>query len=61
MDAARYRWLAAHARSTGEHWGGRWSLIVDGPAPMRHDEEDALDAAVDAAMALHAANCGRAA
>lgn len=49
-DARRYRWLAAHARSTAEHWGGRWSLVIDGPAPRRHDEEDALDEAIDAAM-----------
>lgn len=50
-DAARYRWLARHARSTAEHWGGRWSLVIDGPAPKCDDEEDALDEAVDAAMA----------
>ena len=31
-DAQRYRWLSAHARSTAEHWGGRWSLVIDGPA-----------------------------
>lgn len=48
-DAERYRWLAAHARSVGEHWGGRWSLVIDGPAPTRDDCEDALDAAIDAA------------
>ena len=36
-DAARYRFLAAHCRRTSEHWGGRWSIIVDGPAPaLRH-------------------------
>lgn len=52
-DAARYRWLAAHARSTTEHWGGRWSLVIEGPAPRKHDEEDALDEAVDAAMRVH--------
>lgn len=50
-DAERYRWLAAHCRSTAEHWGGRWSIIVDGPAPVQHDEEDAFDAAIDAARA----------
>ncbi|HNB45600.1 MAG TPA: hypothetical protein PLL72_15485 [Burkholderiaceae bacterium] len=49
-DAARYRWLAAHARSTAEHWGGRWSLVIEGPAPARNDCEDAIDAAVDEAM-----------
>jgi hypothetical protein len=48
-DAARYRWLAAHCRNTAEHWRGRWSIVVEGPAPVRADE-DALDAAIDAAM-----------
>lgn len=55
-DAARYRWIAAHARSTAEHRGGRWSLVIDGPAPSRNDCEDALDAAVDAAMKRHNTN-----
>ena len=36
-DAERYRWLAQHARATSEHWGGRWSLVIDGPAPVRED------------------------
>lgn len=49
-DAERYRWLAAHARITSEHWGGRWSLVIDGPAPKSHNSEDDLDAAIDAAM-----------
>jgi len=49
LDAARYRFLAAHCRSTSEHWGGRWSIIVDGPAPKSHDSEDYFDAAIDAA------------
>ena len=49
-DAKRYRWLAAYARSTSEHWGGRWSLVIDGPAPKSHNSEDDLDAAIDAAM-----------
>lgn len=49
-DAARFRWLAAHCRSTAEHWGGRWSIVVEGPAPTRHDDEDAFDVAIDAAM-----------
>ena len=49
-DAARYRWLATRCRSTAEHGGGRWSIVVDGPAPVRDDCKDALDAAVDAAM-----------
>jgi len=49
-DAARYRWLAAHCRSTAEHWGGRWSIIVEGPAPKSHNSEDDFDAAIDAAI-----------
>ena len=48
-DAARYRFIAGHCRSTSEHWGGRWSIIVDGPAPKSHDSEDDFDEAVDAA------------
>ena len=50
-DAERYRWLAGHCRSTSEHWGGRWSIVVDGPAPKSHDSEDDFDAAIDAAIA----------
>jgi len=49
-DAERYRWLAAHARNTLEHWGGRWSLVIDGPAPKSRNSEDDLDDAIDAAM-----------
>ena len=48
-DAARYRFLASHCRRTSEHWGGRWSIVVEGPAPKSHDSEDDFDAAVDAA------------
>jgi len=51
LDAERYRWLAASCRSTSEHWGGRWSIIIDGPAPKSHDSEDDFDAAIDAARA----------
>jgi len=51
LDAMRYRWLAASCRSTSEHWGGRWSIIIDGPAPKSHDSEDDFDAAIDAARA----------
>lgn len=50
-DAGRYRFLAAHCRSTSEHWGGRWSIVVEGPAPKTHDSEDDFDAAIDAALA----------
>jgi hypothetical protein len=49
-DAARYRWLAGHCRSTSEHWGGRWSIVVEGPAPKSHNSEDDFDDAIDAAM-----------
>lgn len=49
-DAERYRWLAGYCRSTSEHWGGRWSIIIDGPAPKTHDSEDDLDDAIDSAM-----------
>jgi len=52
LDAQRYRWVAGHCRSTSEHWGGRWSIVVEGPCPAKHDEEDAFDAAIDAAMDL---------
>lgn len=50
-DAERYRWIAMHCRSTSEHWGGRWSIVVDGPAPKSHDSGDDFDAAIDAARA----------
>lgn len=50
-DAERYRWIAQTCRSTGEHWGGRWSIVVEGPSPTRHDDEEAFDVAIDAAMA----------
>lgn len=50
LDAERYRWLAGHCRTSIEHWGGRWSIIVDGPVPKAHDSENAFDAAIDAAM-----------
>ena len=50
-DAERYRWLTTHARTTSEHWGGRWSIVIDGPAPERHGCKEALDEAIDAAIA----------
>lgn len=49
-DAERYRWLAGFCSSTSEHWGGRWSIVIEGPAPKSHDSEDDLDDAIDAAM-----------
>lgn len=49
-DAERYRFLAAYCRSTDEHWGGRWSIVVDGPCPASRDSEDDFDEAIDAAM-----------
>ena len=48
-DAERYWWLAKHGRSTSEHWGGRWSIVIDGPCPKSHNSEDDFDAAIDAA------------
>ena len=45
-DAERYRWLRECARATSEHWGGRWSLVIEGPAP----ESNALPAGIDAAI-----------
>lgn len=50
-DAERYRWLAAHTRISSEHWGGRWSIVIDGPVPKRNGCEDAFDEAIDAAIA----------
>jgi multidrug efflux pump subunit AcrA (membrane-fusion protein) len=50
LDAARYRWLREKCRSTNEHWGGRWSIVIEGPCPKSHDSEDDFDAAIDAAM-----------
>lgn len=55
-DAERYRWLAQHARVTAEHWGGRWSLAIDGPAPARDDDEAAIADAIDAAVARQRAD-----
>lgn len=49
-DAERYRFLAEKCRSTSERWGGRWSIVIDGPAPKSHDSEDDLNEAIDAAM-----------
>jgi len=43
--------LAAHCRSTSEHWGGRWSIVIEGPSPQSHDSEDDFYAAIDAAVA----------
>ena len=48
-DARRYRWLASHCRSTPEHWGGRWSIVIEGPVPKTQNSEDDFDAAIDAA------------
>ncbi len=49
-DAGRYRWLRDCCRSSGEHWGGRWSIIVDGPVPKTHNDSDDFDAAIDSAI-----------
>lgn len=48
-DAERYRWLRECARATSEHWGGRWSLVVEGPAPGGNAPPASIDAAIDAA------------
>jgi hypothetical protein len=48
-DAKRYQWLVSRCRITGEHWGGRWSIVIEGPCPERPDCKDSIDAAVDAA------------
>lgn len=50
-NAERYRFLAERCRSASEHWGGRWWIVIDGPAPKSHDSEDDFDAAIDAAIA----------
>lgn len=50
-DAERYRWLRECARVTGEHWGGRWSLVIEGPAPGSNASPASIDAAIDAARA----------
>jgi len=50
-DALRYRWLADRCRRTPEHWGGRWSIIIDGPCPKEGPGPDVVGAAIDAAMA----------
>jgi hypothetical protein len=49
-DAERYRWLRECARATSEHWGGRWSLVTEGPAPETATSAG-IDAAIDAARA----------
>jgi len=47
-DAERYQWLRECARATSEHWGGRWSLVTEGPAP-ENATSAGIDAAIDAA------------
>lgn len=51
-DAERYRYLRECARATSEHWGGRWSLVTEGPAPESNALPAGIDAAIDAARAL---------
>lgn len=48
VDAGRYRWLALQ-RVTPEHWGGRWSIVIEGPAPTARPCKDQFDAAIEAA------------
>ena len=47
-DAERYRWLVENTRITPEHWGGRWSIVVDSRCPKTHDKTG-IDAAIDKA------------
>lgn len=49
-DAERYRYLRECARATSEHWGGRWSLVTDGPAP-KNAMPASIDTAIDEARA----------
>ena len=49
-DAERYRWLRDKCRATGEHWGGRWSLVIEGPCPDGDKSSGAIDKAIDAAI-----------
>lgn len=49
-DAERYRWLRDKCRATGEHWGGRWSLVIEGPCPDGDESSGAIDKAIDAAI-----------
>ena len=48
-QAAMYRWLRENARVTSEHWGGRWSMVIEGPAPANKGEMH-VDDAIRAAM-----------
>lgn len=58
-DSMLYRRLIANARSTEEHWSGRWSLVVDGPSPGGNAPAPAVDAALRVAMSrLHQARPG---
>ena len=47
-DAARYRYLVTKGRLIPEHWGGRWSIVVESRSP-EGDEKEHIDAALDAA------------
>lgn len=49
-DAERYRWLRDKCRATGEHWGGRWSLVIEGPCPDGDKSSGSIDKAIDAAI-----------
>lgn len=51
VDAERYRWLVTHCRTTPEHWGGRWSIVIEGPVPEQPSDKAAIDAAIDAIRA----------
>ena len=48
-DAGRYQWMLDHCKSEG-NGGKHWRILVEGPEPERHDDTDAFNAAIDAAM-----------
>lgn len=48
--AARYRYLVTKGRLIPEHWGGRWSIVVESRSP-KGTEKEHIDAAIDAARA----------
>lgn len=49
-DVQRYRWLMGNSRICPEHWGSRWSIVVESRNPA-DDSAAAVDAAIDAAIA----------
>lgn len=49
--AEMYRWLLENGRATAEHWGGRWSIVIEGSAPKDPSDVETVDAAIRAAIA----------